>query len=105
MFSDQRFFILRIVVLVILLYILFCLFYGKKNIFSYRALKKEINILHNELDLLKITRIELEKRLCDISSRTIDADLIEEIAKKELFFTKKNELIIINHDNIKDNSI
>lgn len=101
MLPKKKFFIIRIVVLIIFLYILFYLLYGKKNIFVYFSLKKDIKTMHHKLDLLQMKAIALNKKLESLSSTIIDADLIEEIAKKEFFFVKKNELTITNDNYVK----
>ena len=90
--------ILIIAIMCILVYLIFHTIYGNRGMLSYFQLKQEVKEMSNILDQKKITRLHLEQQVKNLSSDTIDKDLMDEKAKDLLFLSNKNEEIVINHD-------
>ena len=96
MFDNKNLY-LKVAIYLVLLYLLFYSFYGKKSLLQWIKLKSEIGALHYQLDVLQIKRFDLEKHVNSLSDCNLDADLVEELSKRHLFLSQANEIIIMVH--------
>jgi cell division protein FtsB len=98
MFNNKTFY-LKIAIYLVLLYLIFYTFYGKKSLLHWIKLKGQITNLHYKLDKLQIKRFALEKYIYNLSNNNLDIDIVEEISKRKLFLSKSNEFIIMVQNN------
>lgn len=75
-------------------YFTFCIIFGQKGLITYFALREEIS----KKDFTKqelINEIEVKKnKVRGMSNESLDLDLLDEEARKNLGYSDKNEVVI-----------
>ena len=79
-------------------YVIFHIIYGDRGIISFFQYNKKYKDTLSELDLVKVERQKLQSKVGLMKTDSIDLDMLEEQAKKNLSLTKENELIINDRD-------
>lgn len=99
MHSHRRPRPLRIVALVIsallLVYFAFYALYGDRGLLAQRRLERDVAITADKLEKMKAERLLLEKKTSGLRPESLDADLIDEQARKQLGITKEGEQVIV----------
>ncbi len=86
---------LATICLLIISYFIFQLFIGKYNILSTNKKKTELQGLINEYEFNKADLILYEQKIKALDHKNIDEDVLEGEMKKQLYYTKPNEIMII----------
>lgn len=74
------------------------MFSGGRGIAALISLNSQISSIHNELELVRMERLQLEHSSNLLKSESLDLDLLEEQAKKVLGYAKPQEIVIIEED-------
>ncbi len=85
---------LPILLVLFLLYISYHTFIGDSGLSKNAVLKSELDELHADLVLVREQRLLLEKHI-SLLEKNIDADMLQEKAKKILYYAHPDEIIII----------
>ena len=88
-------YLLPIILTLFLAYISYYTFIGDTGLSKNTVLKEELNKATAELAMVKEQKIELEKHI-SLLEKNIDADMLQEKAKKILYYAHPEEIIIIN---------
>ena len=75
-------------------YISYHIFIGDSGLSKNAILKSQLNALHVDLASVKEERLLLEKHI-SLLEKNIDADMLQEKAKKILYYAHPDEIIII----------
>ena len=75
-------------------YISYYTFIGDSGLSKNAILKNQLDKLHVDLAFLKEERLLLEKHI-SLLEKNIDADMLQEKAKKILYYAHPDEIIII----------
>lgn len=68
--------------------------YGDRGLFSYFEVKQKMEASIQELQIVHAERIKLEKKVNLLSPESLDADILEEEAKKNFDLGKRKEKIL-----------
>lgn len=82
----------------IIAYFAYHMFSGGRGIAALISLNSQISSIHNELELVRMERLQLEHSSNLLKSESLDLDLLEEQAKKVLGYAKPQEIVIIEED-------
>ena len=78
----------------VIIYFLFCTFFGQKGLFAYVALQKKID----NQDLIKqelSNKMQVKKNMVEgMNVEYLDLDLLDEEARRALGYSNKNEVVI-----------
>ncbi|MBU92786.1 MAG: hypothetical protein CML88_04580 [Rhodobiaceae bacterium] len=85
---------LPILLVLFLLYISYHTFIGDSGLSKNAVLKSELDELQADLVLVREQRLLLEKHI-SLLEKNIDADMLQEKAKKILYYAHPDEIIII----------
>ena len=75
-------------------YISYHIFIGDSGLSKNAILKSQLNALHVDLASVKEERLLLEKHI-SLLEKNIDADMLQEKAKKILYYAHPDEIIIV----------
>lgn len=81
--------------LLLMAYFLYHTMYGTKGYLTEKHMEAEVAKAQENLDAVKEDRAKLEKRVQGLKPESIDPDLLEEQARKQLGFTKPDEKVIL----------
>ena len=87
-------YLLPVLLTFFLVYISYYTFIGDTGLTKNTVLKEELNKATAELAMVKEQKIELEKHI-SLLEKNIDADMLQEKAKKILYYAHPEEIIII----------
>lgn len=93
-----RSFLFSFIAVSILAYFAYHMFSGGRGLAALLTLNSEISSIQNELDLVRMERLELEHSSNLLKSESLDLDLLEEQAKKILGYAKPQEIVIIDEE-------
>ncbi len=82
----------------ILVYFGFHVLTGQKGLFTYFQLKQELTAAQEELDEVKMQRLNLEHRVSLVKEKTLDQDMLDEQARRQLGYIGPNEQVIFLKD-------
>ena len=68
---------------------------GSRGLFAWREVNARLEASRQELDGLRAERRHLELRVMRLRHDSLDADLIDELARKELSFVEPLDVIIL----------
>lgn len=95
---TKNIFLTTFITLALLIYFLFYTIFGSKGIVSYFALKNELQnkeLIKNELQ----NKLQNKQNLVDgMSLKSLDIDLLDEQARKNLGYASKGELVIYEEE-------
>ena len=78
----------------VIIYFLFCNFFGQKCLFAYVALQKKIynkDLVKQELS----NKMKVKKNMVEgMNVESLDLDLLDEEARRALGYSNKNEVVI-----------
>ena len=75
-------------------YIIFHIIYGDRGVISLLQYNKKYQKTLSEFESVKIERQKLQSKVGLLKTDSIDLDMLEEQAKKNLSLTKENEVIL-----------
>ena len=87
-------YLLPVILTLFLVYISYYTFIGDTGLTKNTTLKEELNKITAELAMVKEQRIELEKHI-SLLEKNIDADMLQEKAKKILYYAHPDEIIVV----------
>ena len=87
-------YLLPVLLTFFLVYISYYTFIGDTGLTKNIVLKEELNKATAELAMVKEQKIELEKHI-SLLEKNIDADMLQEKAKKILYYAHPEEIIVI----------
>lgn len=91
--THKSYFIIFLIVILIF-YFAYHLCYGKYGIFANNLTEQHIETLQKELDALVQNRKQLQKKNLRLQDGTIEQDMLEEYALKNLDLMHEDEVII-----------
>lgn len=98
---SKSLFLVYSVFIALIIYFSFLIFFSQKGLIKYLSLRAELAQQNIEKKQL-INEIELKKsKVSGMKSGSLDLDLLDEEARKNLGYSKENEIIIFeekNHD-------
>ena len=68
---------------------------GSRGLFAWRDVNAELEATRQELESLRAERQTLERRVRRLRHDSLDPDLIDELARKELSFVEPLDVIIL----------
>jgi cell division protein FtsB len=71
-------------------------FHGNYGLEARKGYEEDIARLTSERDELQSERKELERRVALLRPESIDTDMVEELAHRDLNFASPNDLLMIN---------
>jgi len=83
-------------VILIFGYVIFHIIYGDRGVISLLQNSKKYQTTLSEVELVKMERQKLQSKVGLLKTDSIDLDMLEEQAKKNLSLTKENEIILNN---------
>ena len=87
-------FLIPLILLTFILYLLYHAFLSQSGFVKYERLKNELELKNNEY-----AAVMAEKKHISLLDKNIDADMLQEKAKKILYYANPNEIIINRLDN------
>ncbi|MGV2432692.1 MAG UNVERIFIED_CONTAM: septum formation initiator family protein [Rickettsiaceae bacterium] len=75
----------------ILLYFVFHSIYGNRGILTYFKISNQIEEKEKELDMIRAERLEIEHKVKALKPESLDADMLDEQARKNLGVVGVNE--------------
>jgi cell division protein FtsB len=76
-------------------YFAFHAYHGNHGIVAKRAFEEEARTLARELGSRREEREAWEGRLALLKPQSIDPDMVEELARRDLFFAHPNDLVVL----------
>ena len=77
----------------VLFYFAFHLVTGERGLLAYVKLKGEIENKKHELSQIQEEKERLANKVVNIRDESLDLDLLEEVARKDLGYAKEDEII------------
>ena len=68
---------------------------GSRGLLAWQQVRVDLAVRQQELDALRVTREALESRVVRLRHDSLDPDLIDELARKELSFALPLDVIIL----------
>ena len=68
---------------------------GSRGLFAWREIDAELEASRHELERLHTERRHLERRVVRLRHNSLDPDLIDELARKELSFVEPLDVILL----------
>ena len=68
---------------------------GSRGLFAWREIDADLEASRQELESLRAERRRLERRVMRLRHDSLDPDLIDELARKELSFVEPLDVIIL----------
>lgn len=75
-------------------YFVYHIFQGERGVISWFVLSKKVQDEEEKLKQLLVQKEQIERRVSLLNPNSIDLDLLEELARKLLNYSKKNEIIV-----------
>lgn len=101
---TKQIFISSLIAFSIVLYFLFYALFGQKGIVKYFELRSALHkkeLIENDLR----NKMKNKQNMIDaMSLKSLDLDLLDEEARKNLGYADKNEIVIYNEDEETDNN-
>lgn len=88
-------FIVPVLSLAVVGYFVFHAYQGEYGIYSKYDLEKRIASLESRLKAVTSERAEIEKRVQLLHDGSIEKDMVDEYARRELDYTRSDELVIM----------
>lgn len=87
--------------LLLLAYFLYHTMYGEKGYLKEQQLRAQVESSNADLQRVKTDRATLEHRVQGLRPESLDPDLLEEEARRQLGFTKPDEKVILTPEDQK----
>ncbi|EJF83878.1 hypothetical protein MCU_00546 [Bartonella elizabethae Re6043vi] len=88
-------FILPLMTVGVLSYFSYHIYHGEYGLYSRSEVNQQISELENELHKIEAEREFIEKRISLLRNGHIEKDMLDEYVRKNLNFSKPNELTIL----------
>ncbi|EJF86961.1 hypothetical protein ME1_01317 [Bartonella vinsonii subsp. arupensis OK-94-513] len=88
-------FVLPLMTVGVLSYFSYHIYHGEYGLYSRSEVNQQIVELEEELHRVESERISIEKRISLLRSGHIERDMLDEYIRKNLNFSKPNELTIL----------
>lgn len=77
-------------------YFAFHLITGERGLLAYVRLKSEMATKSEESEQIHEQKVDLSTRVAGMRDGSLDLDLLEEIARKDLGYSKKDEVVLFD---------
>ncbi|WP_336287833.1 MULTISPECIES: FtsB family cell division protein [unclassified Bartonella] len=94
--SIKARFVLPLITVGVLSYFSYHIYHGEYGLYSRSKVNQHIAELEEELHKIKAERISIEKHISLLRDGSIEKDMLDEYVRKNLNFSKSNELTILN---------
>lgn len=74
-------------------YFAFHLITGERGLFAYVQLKGELMEASNKASAVHEAKMDLANKVSGLRSETLNLDLLEEVARRDLGYSRKDELV------------
>jgi cell division protein FtsB len=81
------------IILLLLTYFVFHALYGDRGVIAYFKLNQRIEKSLSELEFARLERLELEHKVNLLRPQSLDADALDELARKTLGVSNPNEQV------------
>lgn len=78
-------------------YFAFHLVTGERGLLAYVRLKNEIDETQKKSAAVQEKKIELSKNVAGLRDNSLNLDLLEELARKDLGYSKKDEVVLFEN--------
>jgi cell division protein FtsB len=78
-------------------YFAFHAYHGNHGIVAKRAFETEAAALERERDALREQRVAWERRVALLRPESLDPDMVDELARRDLFFAHPRDLVVLRH--------
>ncbi|MBS0236142.1 MAG: septum formation initiator family protein [Proteobacteria bacterium] len=95
-FMRRKFGLFGITIYLLLTYFVYHSLHGERGIFSYIHLRTEMQTKHEKLAVLTQERTELEAYVKRMRQDSLDIDMLDELARKNLGLIDAEEMVIIH---------
>ena len=79
-------------------YFAFHLVTGERGLLAYVRLKNEMETVRKKADAVQAKKLELSKNVAGLRDDNLNLDLLEELARKDLGYSKKDEVVLFEDD-------
>lgn len=79
-------------------YFAFHLVTGERGLLAYVRLKNEMENTRKESQLVQNQKLELSKNVAGLRDDSLNLDLVEELARKDLGYSKKDEVVLFDEN-------
>ena len=83
-------------------YFAFHLVTGERGLLAYVRLKTEMANKTEQSQLIQEQKIELSNRVTGMRDGSLDIDLLEEIARKDLGYSRKGEVVMFDENKLQN---
>ncbi len=80
---------------VLVLYFALFAFEGDRGLASLQSLESQVTDAQAQLDVVSAQREAIERKVIALRPNSLDADLLEEVARSELGYVKPDEVVIL----------
>lgn len=87
-----------VVLLFVTLYFSYYLLKGEKGILSLLEKRKTLEGIQNNYNEVKLEKMDIENQVHFLNDKTMDLDLIDELARKNLGFIKEGEIVVFDKE-------
>lgn len=87
-----------IMVITLMSYFIYHMIQGERGLLSWRRMTQKIEAAEEKLEKIEEEQSYLKHRVSLMRPNSLDPDLLEELARKELNFARKEEIIIQNNE-------
>ncbi|WP_332060406.1 FtsB family cell division protein [Bartonella sp. CB74] len=94
--SIKARFVLPLITVGVLSYFSYHIYHGEYGLYSRSKVNQHIVELEEELHQIEAERISIEKHISLLRDGSIEKDMLDEYVRKNLNFSKSNELTILN---------
>lgn len=75
-------------------YFAFHLVTGERGLLAYVKLKNQMENTRKESSLVQNTKVDLSRKVDGLRDESLNVDLLEELARKDLGYSKKDEMVL-----------
>ncbi len=93
--SKEKQVLTCLIIYTVFAYFVYHALHGERGIISYLNLTSELNEKYAALESIAMERIRIEKRVALMRKSSVDLDLLEELARKELGLAEVDEKVLI----------
>jgi cell division protein FtsB len=103
LFINKQIFVAAIAAFCAVLYFLYYTIFGQKGVITYFDLRQNLQEKQNQQNILKNQRQEQQNMVDGMRLDSLDLDLLDEEARKNLGHALEDEIIIYNKDSKNNN--
>jgi len=78
-------------------YFAFHLVTGERGLIAYVHLKNEMENVQKKANVVQVKKLELSKNVAGLRDDSLNLDLLEELARKDLGYSRKDEVVLFEN--------